>query len=220
MGSSSLLNDLRIKAFDYQPLYTTLIAGCVIQSKQQYDTDADGKLTKMAFTHCILIRPGLSFIITENNYLWLAMHEWATSPMSTCYCKSGGVGSNPAQVNMSFAHLKNVWQWIVVLFDEEATQMAKISMPHQGLCIWYRKGQTNFSERIFSISTRFLNSRTTDTPDTAREPWFCALFQAYNSKFLPGLRPGSSLNKHRDLFTSRKGVSRGLRPFAYRVRPN
>ena len=121
--------------------------GCVIQSKQQYDTDADAKLTKMAFTHCILIRPGLSFIITENNYLWLAMHEWATSPMSTCYCKSGGVGSNPAQVNMSFAHLKNVWQWIVVLFDEEATQMAKISMPHQGLCIWYRKGQTNFSER-------------------------------------------------------------------------
>ena len=42
--------------------------------------------------------------------------------------------------------------------------------------------------------------------------------------FLPGLRPKSSLNKHRDLFiylvTSQKGVNRGLRSFAYRFRPN
>ncbi len=52
MGSSSLLNDLRIIAFDYQPLYTTLIAGCVIQSKQQCDTDADAggcKTDKIGF---------------------------------------------------------------------------------------------------------------------------------------------------------------------------
>ena len=42
--------------------------------------------------------------------------------------------------------------------------------------------------------------------------------------FLLGLRPKSSLNKHRDLFiylvTSQKGVNRGLRSFAYRFRRN